>query len=101
MSRRNTEQPIRVMRWTGLDSGESLPRIVSGLEVQEFVQPFLREDQRPLASGNLERQLHFAARRGPVRLDRTSAAAGKSHDQPCYIIDDDFTLLLRPGCHWP
>src|SRR5690242_7056856 len=55
----------------------------------------LVEEERALGARDLEAQVHLAARRNPVRFDRSAAAARESNEKSCGIVDLDLAALCR------
>src|SRR4051794_18676240 len=83
----HAKQAIGMMRRPRLDAGEAALLLVACSKIEQLVEALLAEDERAARAVNFEFELHVAAGLDPVRLDVTSAAAGKAHGQAGDVVD--------------
>src|SRR5271166_558402 len=94
----DAEEAIGRMLRTRLDAGETgMARIARRAEMEQFIEPFLREDQRSFRAVDLEAELHLAAGCNPAGFYGPAAASGEAHSQSGDVDDFDRTTLARAG----
>ena len=89
------------MRRPRFDTGiTAMAWIAAGAIMKQFIEAFLRIDQRTLCAGQFEPELHFSPCRHPVCFNRSLASPLKSYGKARNIIDFDGAPLRRAGSNW-